>query len=321
MCETSSMTIEATPIAPPLSSRTVMLCEGEVVSLDDLNPDQFDRLQWEQEQKFAQLILSHSKGSPERAQIVRRAYDTICTILSARAGCGHKPLVMGLDDRYVDLVLRLLQNQVRGGIKRPLLFEIGYGCGALLKKARQHGFEVAGIEVSATMRAQAMQLLGAEHSDVLLLGDIREVHESSLRDRPTLIYWNDVFEHICPDEISDYLTHIRRLLTPGGKLVTITPNWLLRPLDATALFCPPRTKARGLHLKEYRLSEVARLLMEANFRQVATPLLATHKRLIYCGSGGRGFKQAVEPLLDKVPVRLGRLLCRGFAMSCTIATK
>jgi SAM-dependent methyltransferase len=321
MCETNSMTTEPLPSASPLPSTTVMLYEGEVVSLDDLNNDEFDRLQWEQEQKFAQLILSHAKGSPEREQAVCRAYDTICTILGARAGHGHEPLVMGLDGRYVDLVLGLLQTQVRRGMERPLLFEIGYGCGALLKQVRQHGFEVAGIEVSETMRAQATQLLGAEHSDALLLGDARKVHGSLLRGRPTLIYWNDVFEHICPDEISDYLAHFHRLLSPGGKLVTITPNWLLRPLDATALFCPPRTKAQGLHLKEYRLSEVARLLKKAGFRQVATPLLATHKRLIQCGSGGRRIKQAIEPLLDKLPVRLGRLLCRGFAMSCTIATK
>jgi 2-polyprenyl-3-methyl-5-hydroxy-6-metoxy-1,4-benzoquinol methylase len=221
----------------------------------------------------------------------------------------------------VALVLRLLEVQARRGTRPPQLFEIGYGCGALLKQVRERGFDVGGIEVSETMREQAVGSLSAEDRETLLLGDFREVQGDLLRGRPTLIYWNDVFEHIPPDEISDYLAHIYRLLTPRGKLVTITPNWLLRPLDATGIFFPARTEARGLHLKEYRLAEVTRLLKQAGFRRIATPLFATKKRLVFCGSGGRWFKQAIESLLDKIPVRLGHLFCRGFAMSCTIAAK
>ena len=92
-----------------------------------------------------------------------------------------------------------------------------------------------------------------------------DVDVDSLAGRPTLIYWNDVFEHIPPDEIGDYLSHIHRLLAPGGTLVTITPHWLLRPMDVTGDFCPPRTVARGLHLKEYRLAEVTRPAAASRF--------------------------------------------------------
>jgi SAM-dependent methyltransferase len=201
------------------------------------------------------------------------------------------------------------------------LFEVGYGCGALLAEVRGYGYPVGGIEVSAIMRAQAIELLGERHAASLLLGDFCSVGLDSLAGRPTLIYWNDVFEHIPPDEIGEYVSHIHRLLAPGGMLVTITPNWLLRPMDVTGDFCPPRTRARGLHLKEYRLAEVTRVLRQAGFRRVATPLLATRARLVECGGGGRVVKQWIEPWLDRLPVRAARLLCRGLAMSATIATK
>src|SRR4029453_9238647 len=104
-----------------------------------------------------------------------------------------------------------------------------------------------------------------------------------LAGRPTLVYWNDVLEHIPVDEAAEYVAHIHRLLAPRGQLVTITPNWLLRPSDVTGDFCPPRTEARGLHLKEYRLAEVTRLLKRAGFRRVATPLGTTHTRVVLCG--------------------------------------
>jgi SAM-dependent methyltransferase len=204
---------------------------------------------------------------------------------------------------------------------RPQLFEIGYGCGGLLAEVRQHSYEVGGIEVSSMMRDQAIDRLGDRYASTLLLGDLRDLRLESLDGRPTLAYWNDVLEHIPPDEVAEYVAHIHQLLAPGGILVTITPNWLLRPSDVTGDFCPWRTEARGLHLKEYRLSEVTQLMRAAGFRRVTMPLFVTRKRLIACGGGGRVAKQLVEPWLERLPVRAARLLCRGWAMSVTIAWK
>jgi hypothetical protein len=177
------------------------------------------------------------------------------------------------------------------------------------------------VEISATMREQALKVLGKRHADELLFGDLRQVKAAELDERPSLIYWNDVFEHICPDEIGDYLAHIHQLLQPGGTLVTITPNWLLRPSDVTRSFCPLRTEARGLHFKEYRLAEVAKLLKQAGFKRVATPLVVSKQRIYLCGRGGRLVKQLCEPLIDKLPIKCAHLLCRGLGLSYTIARK
>ncbi len=308
---------------------TVMLASGELAVLDGLGREHLHLLQWEQEQKFARAIVAFPAGSPQRALILGQAYDTISTIIARqdaalaaeRGEAGGGPLVMGYHQKYAQFALKLLELQVARGIGRPRLFEIGYGSGLLLRAVRDYGYEVGGIEVSAAMRQRAAALMGERYADGLMLGDFRQISPEDLPGRPTLIYWNDVLEHVPVDEAAEYLAQAHRLLAPRGQLVTITPNWILRPSDVTADFCPPRTEARGLHLKEYRLAEVARMLRRAGFRRVATPLGTTRTRVVLFGGGGRLVKQLIEPAIERLPLKTARLLCRGFAMSCTIATK
>ena len=111
------------------------------------------------------------------------------------------------------------------------------------------------------------------------------------------------------------------MLLPGGQLVTITPNWHMRPSDITLAIHPPRTEAAGLHLKEYTLREVARLLRQAGFESVATPLAVTSRRIVLCRNGLLGLKCFWEPALAWLPFPLAKLACRGLGLSCTIATK
>jgi predicted TPR repeat methyltransferase len=313
-------TAEAEIESPDATSNEVMLADGNWISLEAMSAAELSALQWEQEQHFARVIAELPKNSHDRAVVTGQAYDTVCTIFAAQR-TGEDSLVMGLDKRYMRLVLDLLHRQINQGIGRPRLFEIGYGSGTLLKEISDHGFPVAGVEISSTMREHALSLLSDRHADRLLFGDLRKVSADDLAERPTLVYWNDVFEHICPDEISDYLSHIYALLQTGGMLVTITPNWLLRPSDITRSFCPLRTEARGLHFKEYRLAEVDKLLKQAGFRRVATPLVVSRKKIYLCGAGLRIVKQWCEPLIDRMPIKPAHLLCRGLGLSYTIATK
>jgi len=278
------------------------------------------QLQWEQERHFAQRILATGKGSPQRAEATREAYNTVTTLVDVAEGGLDEPLVMGMDPRYEQIVLHLLGQQSRQG-GRPAFFEIGYGVGSLLKRLSDSGYEVAGIEVSDSLCQRARRLVGPHQASRLLLGDFLGHEFDTSKDRYSLIYWNDVFEHIPPDEIGDYLDKIHDLLIPGGSLVTITPNWHTRPHDVTAMMCPPRTEAAGLHLKEYSLREVTRLLRERGFSRVATPLAFTHNRAFTCRGGLAGLKRILEPALEWLPFRLTQILCGGFCLSCTIATK
>ena len=308
------------PETAPQEFEVTLAC-GKRQSLTGMTQEQLHELQWEQERRFAAAIRAYPARSRERGLVTSAAYDTVCTILAAMRGDSHGELVMGMDPRYSRLVLRLLDGQVERGLGHATLFEIGYGSGALLEEVCGYGYGASGIEVSLAMREQAVVRLGEQHAESLLLGDVRDIDVKSLPHRPTVIFWNDVFEHIPVDEIDDYVQHLYQILAPSGVLVTITPNWLLRPSDVTGDFKPPRTEAEGLHLKEYRLSEVTEILRRAGFRHIATPLMATKSRFVCCGAGGRWIKQRLDGLLERLPVRLAHLCCRGLAMSCTMAAK
>lgn len=248
---------------------------------------------------------------------IRLAYDTIARIHTARNRDNNTPLMMGLDRRYVGLVLSLLRRQ-QYRLITPSFFEVGFGSGVLLKAVADEGFDVAGVEVSAALHREACELIGPDYREWLLVGDVRSI-AAGQQGRHSLVFWNDVFEHIPPDEILEYLQAIRSMLTPGGLLVTITPNWHMRPSDITHDFCPARTEAVGLHLKEYTLREVTALLGEAGFQHVRTPLFLTKKKIYTCGPGLTATKLLAEPLLERLPFRLAEILCRGFCLSCTIA--
>ena len=251
---------------------------------------------------------------------MRQAYDTVSKILPLIQGTPSGSLVMGLDPRYVQLVRTVLKQQRSRGLQ-PRFFEVGYGSGVLLHMVAEWGIPTAGIEVSAELRRQACELLGPGHESDLLLGSLVTRSFSRSEHRYTLIYWNDVFEHIPPDEILDYLREIHELLVPGGQLITITPNWHIRPSDVTSEVCAARTEAAGLHLKEYTLGEVTALLHRAGFASVAVPLFLTYRRIVLCGDGLAALKQFLEPALEWLPFRMAQILCRGFGLCMTVATR
>jgi 2-polyprenyl-3-methyl-5-hydroxy-6-metoxy-1,4-benzoquinol methylase len=303
--------------APASASCWVTLVDGRACDLAQLTRRELLRLQFAQEKAFARLFVACPKRSAERREAIRRGYDTVTTIYAAANGRLGQPTVMGCDARYERLVLKLLQRQREAGLPAAL-FEIGCGCGTLLARVHQRGFLVGGIEVSEVMHRQALAALRfARHN--LLLGDLLDQDPAPLAGRYTLVYWNDVFEHVPPDEIDDYLRFLRAMLAPGGTLLTITPNWHVRPSDVTGEFGPPRTVAQGVHLKEYTLREVTSLLKKAGFCRVATPLCVTRRRIVLAGSGLAKAKRTLEPALEWLPFRLARLLVRAGGLSCTLA--
>jgi len=305
---------------PESAAFQVVLAEGTIGDLRGRGRAELVQLQWREERAFARRILAAPKGSAERARAVEHAYDTVTKIFAAAYVDAGKPLVMGLHPRYEKLLRKLLAAQASRGLE-PHFFEIGYGSGLLLKRVSDWGFSAAGIEVSPSMHGQACRLLGPDHQVDLHLGDFLKSDFAEPRAGYTLAYWNDVFEHVPPDEILDYLRKIHEILVPGGQLVTITPNWHMRPSDVTRAVRPPRTEAAGLHLREYTLREVTGLLDEAGFAHVATPLVAVPARALLWGRGLAGLKCRLEPWLERLPPGAARLLCRGLGLSETIATK
>jgi hypothetical protein len=62
-------------------------------------------------------------------------------------------------------------------------------------------------------------------------------------------------------------------------------------------------------------------LRRAGFASVATPLFVTAGQMVFCGNGLAPVKRLFEPLLEWLPFRAAKLLCRGLGLSCTIARK
>ena len=302
------------------SETPLVLADGSPADLRGLTRRELLQLQWEQEREFARRILAAAPGSSARAKATRSAYDAVTRIFAAANGSAGDALVMGLDPRYERIVLSLLARQRDRGM--PVRFlEIGYAAGVLLERVGRAGFPAVGIEVSDAMWREACRRMGPAAANSLHRGEFLRYEFPPSQKPFSLVYWNDVLEHIPPDEALAYVRRACELLVPGGAMVTISPNWHIRPSDVTCAFCAPRTEAAGVHLKEYTLREVTRLLKAAGFRRVATPWIVTPRRIVCWGSGMAGLKRLVEPALEWMPFWLARLLCRGFGLSITIATK
>lgn len=303
----------------------ITLHDGTTLDLTTVERGRLRELQWREESAFARQIAATPKDSAERARVVAQAYDTVTMILMRIVNPSGGPLDMGFDTRYVQLVLRLLAGR-RGNNgdlhnRAPRVFEIGFGSGSLLAALAEQGIDVAGIEVSKTMRDQACERLPPQHHDKLVVGDYLSLDTNETGRGYDLVFWNDVLEHLVPDEVPDFLRKIHRELAPGGFLVTVTPNWHMRPSDITAAFRPHRSTPEGFHLKEYTLREATAVLRAAGFAYVATPLFITRRRIVVFGDGLAGIKRLFEPALEYLPFRLAKLFCRGFGLSCTIARK
>jgi SAM-dependent methyltransferase len=314
--------LETPPIEQPPETDfhplIVTLSTGERFDISQLDSDELQELQWREERAYAAQIAASAAGSTERKDLYRRGYDAVTTIYARNIDRSGNGLVMGFDLRYASVVRQLLARSSGRRSDPARVFEIGYGCGALF--AELPGVDVAGIEVSATMRDQARRKLGDNHPARLYLGDFL-TQNITAESNCDLVFWNDVFEHLVPDEVPQFLRRIHDMLAPGGYLVTITPNWHMRPSDITMDFCPPRTTAVGFHLKEYSLREVTSRLHEAGFSHVATPLFITHRRIVLAGSGLAGAKRMLEPLLEWAPFRIARVACRALGLSCTLAQR
>lgn len=304
-------------------SATVELVDGRSIELAGLDLDTLLDLQWEQETAYARKIMEAPKGSPERAEVISRAYRTVCRILESISHLeGEDEFLMGMDQRYTHLVLKRLNDLKKQGIEGGL-FEVGFGSGLLLEAADRAGHPVGGIEVAEQFIEKAKSRLSPKNHSRICLGDFVQCPEVDQQaGKYSMVFWNDVFEHIPPDEIKDYLDKIHSLLRPGGQLITVTPNWHMRPCDVTADHMPPRTTAIGFHLKEYSLREVSMLLKQAGFSRVETPVFVGKRRII-CNRwlSVTWLKQWLEPALEFLPYRLAYQICRRFGLNFTIATR
>ena len=186
---------------------------------------------------------------------------------------------------------------------RGRLLEVGCASGLLLKRARERGWTVTGVELSPEAAAHARSLSLDVH-----LGTLHDARLST--GAYDVVFMGDVLEHV-PD-CRDTLTEVARVLVPGGHAVVrgpITTNSLARRLGLAlygllgrdiVLHEPP------YHLWEFRPGSLAGLAERCGLERVA---LEQSKILPGRPHGQKSVAQALAMnLLDHVNLPLTRAL-------------
>jgi SAM-dependent methyltransferase len=91
-------------------------------------------------------------------------------------------------------------------------------------------------------------------------------------------YSDQLIEHLHPEDALEQLRNIHRTLVAGGVYICITPNSLSGPHDISGYFDEVAT---GFHLREYTVTELARIFRDTGFRKVRVLV------------GARGFQLAL----------------------------
>jgi hypothetical protein len=111
---------------------------------------------------------------------------------------------------------RRLLDLISGHVPAGRLLDVGCGHGLLLAEARERGYEVEGLELSAHAARHARDRLGLTVRELAL-------EDADMEDeRYDVVVMADVLEHL-----GDPVAALRRcteLLAPGGALLVVTPD-------------------------------------------------------------------------------------------------
>jgi 2-polyprenyl-3-methyl-5-hydroxy-6-metoxy-1,4-benzoquinol methylase len=156
--------------------------------------------------------------------------------------------------RLVDELVITLEPYRQNG----RLLDVGFGAGALLRSARDRGWQTSGIERSPP----AITAAEGHRLGELILGDFPTAPLASAPfDVVTMI---EIIEHLAhPDP---FLRRAREVLRPGGVLCLTTPhgrglNGRLRG-PAWSMFAPPE------HLELYSIASITHRLRRAGFEHI-----------------------------------------------------
>ncbi|HEY6503110.1 MAG TPA: methyltransferase domain-containing protein [Chitinophagaceae bacterium] len=143
--------------------------------------------------------------------------------------------------------------------KEKVVLEIGAGDCLVSKELAKHFKKIIAYEVADSIPF----IEGKPANFELKIFNGIDMHESE--NSVDVVYSNQVFEHLHPDDTQPLLRAYHSYLTKGGKLVVITPHLLTGPHDISRDFT---RDPEGFHLKEYTYKEMKAVLTATGFKKI-----------------------------------------------------
>jgi len=164
--------------------------------------------------------------------------------------------------------------------RKPRLLDIGCGAGDFLVVARDHGFEVHGIDISAP----AVRLAAKSHGIQVRLGAVEDYPFESLFDVVTMI---GVLEHVLDPKFM--LMHAHRLLAPGALLFIYTPVWgmydvltsLMARISNGRFTRPIDRHINENHLQIFPKSTLVKLLQDLDLEPLTCDVVCEYNLPVY----------------------------------------
>ncbi len=204
-------------------------------------------------------LLFTERSVERRHGLYAEAYSDLSRLNSARNQDN-----LGISDNFISYYMPLFRDAE--------VLELGCGCGLLLPQIASVVKRYRGLDASTGAIAVA------ESNNASLLNDSRSfavcnLASSELPRGYSVIYSNDFFEHLHPDDLRPLLKRCFEALAPGGKLLAVVPNRLFGPFDISRNFVPLGAPCEALHLNEMSYNDFADELETAGFTSVRTNAL------------------------------------------------
>lgn len=306
-------------------SNVLTRISGEKIDLSVLSEEELNKVHFEEEVSYANEALKAEPFSQSRALLLREGYKFITEIMKEVSSRKGFNLHLGARKIYLDIIIKAI-NQYKdrylpSNRSTVNFFEAGIGTGAMIRELASLDYvNVCGCDI-------VIDFASFPDNAKVFEGGVYEVLSTLPDASIDVFYWNDVFEHVPVDEINPLLEMIYSKLSPNALVITITPNWHMRPTDITCKFHPLGTEAKGFHFKEYTYNEVTNLLERHGLEVISSPYIYNlfAKKYIIDFSKiailNHKIKRMVEPIAFLLPFFLKRYLILGFAFSTTIAKK
>lgn len=166
------------------------------------------------------------------------------------------------------------------------LLEIGCAGGWLLKAARETGWEVRGVEISAEAAEFAQKKLGLD----VFRGHLQDVAFSERSF--DVVYMADVLEHI-PDPVG-FAAELRRIVTTDGRVVICGPTALNALARGRGMFLYGLlNQTRVIDLAPYHLFEYTPRTIRRLFETAGFDVLHMRKKKIPPELSTRGFEDVL----------------------------